>query len=1469
MCNRVLLPNRDIWEAAMWSSALGLCLFLSAIYGGEPTTPEPQYMLLVPPVLKAGHEQKFCLQLSHLNESLRVTVALEAEENVTLLENHVTESEEDSCFPFLTPDVDSARLAYITLNAVGDTLHFRTKRSVLIRPLYNLVFIQTDKPIYKPGQTVQFRVASLDEQFRATNEKFPVIYVQDPQRNRISQWVNVETRRGIAQESFLLAAEPRMGTYTVVAQREKGSQIEQTFTVEEYVLPKYDVQVKMPSVTTILDEAVPVTVCGKYTYGKPVSGKIDVSVCRKFSYAYTSCANEEDSVCEEFSRQADNNGCFSEVVKTKSFQLKRNGYDMKLTATAKITEDGTGVELSGEASSDIRSTIAKASFRQLDSHFKRGIPLFGQIFLEDAAGKPLSNKTVTLFVGFSGTNFTYTTGPDGTADFSVDTKSFHSSINLRVTYKTGESCYSQKSILPTYEEASRSVNHFYSSSESFLKIQPIYRTLKCPEEERLVVHYVLTPKGAGERTHAEFHHLIMSKGEIVSSGKHKVELNATGESHGQFTVTLPVTVKTAPLAKVLVYTILDKGEVIADREDFTLEKCFENQVQLSLSNKEVLPGSSTNLVISSLPNSLCALRGVDSSVLLLKPEAELSANSVYNLLEVTDLSGYHHNGHDLEEPAEDACLKLEPIFLNGVYYQPTLPPSEVDTYTILKDFGLKVATNTIIRIPKPCQQIHPMPYARMDYQPEVAYLMSSEVLDSTSYTIEAILIETVRKFFPETFLWDLVEIEDIGQTTLKLTAPDSITTWKVGAFCMSEEVGFGLADTIPLVTFQPFFLDLTMPYSAVRGEKFILKTSVFNYLKQAIRVKITLEDSAKFTAENINGDDEGYCIDANGRITVDWEVILQSLGEVDMTVSAQTIPGGGLCGNEIVDPAQGRKDTITKHILVEAEGVEKEETYSAMICNKGSDTTEKITLTLPEQVVEGSGRAYFSVIGDIMGTAMQNLGNLLQMPSGCGEQNIALLTPNIYALEYLNSTGQLTPDLKSKALTHLSTGYQRQLMYKQSDGSYSVFGSRFAQANTWLTAFVLRSFARAQSHIFIDPKHISDSLAWLSQRQKENGCFQNIGYLFNNALKGGVNDEVTLAAYITITLLEMHRPVTDIVVRNAFFCLESALQGDLNIYTKALMAYAFTLAGKMDIRSQLLHSMDEKAIKQDGTIHWHRPEVSEGSGKVWTPSSRAPSLEIEMTSYVLLAMLHKPELTNEDLTHATKVVSWIIKQQNPNGGFTSTQDTVVALQALATYGHHAHKHDGPREVAVTADGAPVANLHVDDTNRLLLQRATLPSVPGDYSVSISGPGCVFIQNVLKYNVPPPEGDAPFALTVTTIPEECTAKSIKGFSIAVNVSYTGSRENSNMAIVDVKLPSGFSPVKSSVRQLTSNSMIKMSSSESNKVIVYFEKLTKDVQTFIFSVEQDIPMSNLRPATASVYDYYETGAYAVTKYSAPCS
>lgn len=57
-----------------------------------------------------------------------------------------------------------------------------------------------------------------------------------------------------------------------------------------------------------------------------------------------------------------------------------------------------------------------------------------------------------------------------------------------------------------------------------------------------------------------------------------------------------------------------------------------------------------------------------------------------------------------------------------------------------------------------------------------------------------------------------------------------------------------------------------------------------------------------------------------------------------------------------------------------------------------------------------------------MGRAMKNLDQLLAMPYGCGEQNMLLFAPNIFILNYLKSTGQLTPEVQEKATRFLESG---------------------------------------------------------------------------------------------------------------------------------------------------------------------------------------------------------------------------------------------------------------------------------------------------------------------------------------------------------------------------------------------------------------------------------------------------------------
>ncbi|XP_064500873.1 alpha-2-macroglobulin-like isoform X1 [Pseudopipra pipra] len=1454
-------------------------LLLFFLPGNTSPSAEPQYMVLLPFVIHTDSPEKVCVQLTHLNESVTLSATLEHQgENRSLIDDVVSEKDVFTCIPFSLPKSNSTSVAFLTVMVKGDTLQFKSRKSVLVKNSESLVFIQTDKPIYKPGQTVMFRIVSLDKDFYPLNEKFPFVYIQDPQRNRVYQWQGVELETGLIQLSFPLTSDPIQGSYKIVVQKSFSSPVEHFFSVEEYVLPKFEVLVKLPRMITIKDDELPVSVCGLYTYGKPVPGLVNVQVCRKFSHSASSCYGKEaESVCEEFTRQSDARGCVSGLVRTKVFQLQRRGYEMSIEVQGKITEDGTGIEMTGTGSCGITPIMSKISFDLLDSQYRPGIPLFGRVKLVDGTDAPIANETITVSVDGDRYKGNYTTDEQGQSSFSIDTTAFtQASLEIRADHKPELNCYDSNWITPSYEHAMRRISRFYSPSKSFLKIEPKHETLSCGSLAEIQVHYIFTREAIGEQKKIVIYYLVMAKGEIILADTHDLTVKP-GDAYGTFQLTLSVEAAITPLARMLVYTTSPSGEVIASSADFQVESCLPNKVRLNFVPKEGLPASNTHLKLHATPRSLCALRAVDKSVLLMKPENELSPSSVYDLLPLKEIRGYSFKGYYLEEDNVNPCVSLENMLVNGFVYVPISPDGEGDAYDILKELGLKVFTSSKIHKPEVCQH-YPGHMMERSYSGSITAM---NLLEDLEYEMEEGMVgdntvETVRKYFPETWIWDIVSVNSEGNADLDVTIPDTITEWKANAFCTSADTGFGLSPTVSLKAFQPFFVELTMPYSVVRGESFTLKATVFNYLTACIRVSVSLAESTHFLAIPAEKQEESYCICLNERITVAWAVTPRSLGQVEFSVSTEALQNQQPCGNAVVEtPEKGWKDTVIRQLLVEPEGTEVETTYNSVLCASEKSMTGTVSLVLPETVVDGSARAYFSVLGDIMGTAMQNLHQLLQMPFGCGEQNMVLFAPNIYVLDYLNKTGQLSEEVKSKAIGYLVSGYQRQLKYKHWDGSYSTFGPHYGQVgNTWLTAFVLKSFAQARPHIFIDEKHIQDALIWLTQKQKDNGCFRSSGTLLNNAMKGGVNDEVTLTAYITIALLEIPLPVTDSVVRNALFCLETAAdQKENHVYTKALLAYAFALAGKTDKRKTLLDSLEKEAVKEDGSVHWQRPG-KEPEVDLPYYRYRAPSAEVEMTAYVLLAYLtSQPAPSQEELSFASHIAKWISGQQNPNGGFSSTQDTVVALQALSLYGTLTYAKSGAAsKVTLQSGGNFQQDFQVDPTNRLLLQRMSLPRVPGEYSVEVSGEGCVYLQTSLRYNVQPTQEDAPFMLRVYTIPETCVdSKAHKAFDIGINVSYTGERNSSNMVIVDVKMLSGFIPLKSSVRKLSNTwfHQIQRTEVNSNHVLLYIEQLSSETLSFSFTVERDIPVQSLKPAQVKVYDYYETDEFATQEYSAPCT
>ncbi|XP_048360247.1 ovostatin-like isoform X2 [Sphaerodactylus townsendi] len=1434
-------------------------LLLSFLPLSFASSPEPQYALIVPSVLHSDTSNQACVHLQYLNESVSLKILLDYNmDHYPLWEGPVTESHFYQCINFTAPPATSEPLAFVEFSVEGTTLHFNNRRGVALQNRTSAVFIQTDKPIYKPGQKVMFRIFTLNDEFKLVNKVYPLIYITDPQSNRIAQWKNQTSSTSFLQLELQLDEFPNLGNYRIVVADETTYDSDQWFEVKEYVLPTFSMKTDVPQRVSPFDEEFKVNVCAKYTYGQPVQGVVQLRVCRQ-RYYHPRCERDSEGICEAVSAQLDKDGCVSNMIQTKAFQLHAGlGRDryfyVSLQVSTVLTENGTGIQKSTRDYVSVYLAKKSVSLEHVDPYYRRQIPYTGKIRLRDEDYAPIAKGL--LFLEFDGKILgNFTTDEDGAAQFSIDTSDLYQpSYKLRV-YHEPDQCTEYGWLETDQPEATTQINRFYSRTDSFVKVEPVLEELKCDEQRPVTVHYVLnTDHHEGKTAGLDFFYVLLNQGKIVDGGKQQVSVNVG--HHGTFSILLDADEKLSPRAKLMVY-ILHDNELVADSISFEVEKCFRNKVSLEFSEKKALPASTVELNIEAASNSICALRAIDKSILLLKPGGDLSPGSVQSRLSHMPIYGYYFGVLNLDDELVEPCIELKDTFSKGLYYLPVNVTNDGNVFDIVKELGLKVFTSSSLRKPVVCKSDLECKKISSDYSDNEVF--SHKRQDALAYGGSAGgIMETVRQYFPETWIWNTVSVDSSGKASLPYTVPDTITEWEANMLCVDNETGFGISKPAQLTAFQPFFVELALPYSIVRKESFLLKGNAFNYMNVCSEISTMLAESQDYKAENLSPENDITEVCPNERKTHTWRIHAQTLGQVNFTVTAEA---------KATELSVGRRDTVIRSLLVEPEGVKKEVTQSSLICVKGASATELVSLQLPENLVEDSAKAYVSVLGDVMGTAMSDAENFLRMPTGCGEQNIAMFLANLAVLNYLNDTKQLTEEKRSMFVGRLSTGYQRQLSYRIHDGSFTTYGNQFEQGNLWVTVLTYKALALSKEWIYVDDNVLDRALILIASKQNPDGCFRQTGDIFNNAVKEGENYSLLLTARVAAALLEAGRPSSYPVVQKCLSCLDTASAGGADVtYEKALLAYTYSLAEDEERRQMLLEGLKNVATKMGGLLYWER-EIRPAPETFRSFYPRAPSADIEMTSYALLAFLSQPTITQELLTFASQVAQWLVRQQNPYGGFASSQDTHVALQALSRYGVLTFTKDAQNTVVIkSAEGTFQTPFQVNSENRVLLQRVALPNVPGDYNVEVQGSGCAYVQTTLRYNVILPSQASGFSLAVRTSNPACMGNFLPRFELVLTASYTGKRNVSNMAIVDIKMLSGFVPVESSLQQLSSQVMRR--EIRNDHMLLYLRNVSSNTTTLTFMVEESFPVNNNQPAQIRMYDYYETDESAMAEYNTAC-
>ncbi len=146
------------------------------------------------------------------------------------------------------------------------------------------VFTITDRPVYRPEQTVKFKfwiqTSKYDQPDKTefANQDFTV-QINNPQGEKVLEKQFTTDKFGGIEGEFPLAKGAMLGTYQLLVMNnlnQGGS-----FRVEEYKKPEFEVTVEAPTEPVALGEKVTAKIKAKYFFGAPVTkGKVKYKVLR-------------------------------------------------------------------------------------------------------------------------------------------------------------------------------------------------------------------------------------------------------------------------------------------------------------------------------------------------------------------------------------------------------------------------------------------------------------------------------------------------------------------------------------------------------------------------------------------------------------------------------------------------------------------------------------------------------------------------------------------------------------------------------------------------------------------------------------------------------------------------------------------------------------------------------------------------------------------------------------------------------------------------------------------------------------------------------------------------------------------------------------------------------------------------------------------------------------------------------------
>ena len=493
-----------------------------------------------------------------------------------------------------------------------------------------------------------------------------------------------------------------------------------------------------------------------------------------------------------------------------------------------------------------------------------------------------------------------------------------------------------------------------------------------------------------------------------------------------------------------------------------------------------------------------------------------------------------------------------------------------------------------------------------------------------------------RSVFRDTAYWQAaVTTGANGTAQVAVPLPDNLTTWRATALGLTADTQVGTA-TNEVVVSKDLLLQPLTPRFLMAGDKVEPGAIVHNYTAQNYTVEATLALSDALFVEGGPVAAQRLDIPAGGEATFHWSVAVSTTDSVTFHLTARALGSPG--GANLTPPSDSVELTLPVQPFLVPEAV-------ATSGEVAGDSAAQEQVFIPHGVDPLIGSLQVQVSPSLAATTGAAVSYLTTSPYESAEETISRFYPLLVLDRAYTAAGLKTP-FGSDLPGLVSSGLQQLYSRQGYDGGLGWYAN--SPAVPWLTAYGLQAMSAARAAgVPVSDRAFNGAKGfltdWLNGTSSQKGggppsWADNLGTTLNTR------------AYVLYALADSG--AGDLALTRAL----AARSAGLSHYGQTYLALAFQRLGATDDAQRLLDTITSAAQQSSTEAHWEEP--ASRSPEDWV----SMSTNTRTTALVLDALI----AANKDDPLIPKAVRWLMTARR-EGHWVTTQETAQVLVALAHY----------------------------------------------------------------------------------------------------------------------------------------------------------------------------------------------------------